>query len=94
MPSPLTTADAACVLFITATGLRPQEWQVLRWLDLEIAGRACRVQRTFSGGVEKQLGKSSAALRTVVLQLRALDALAMIRARSTGTSSCSRHPTA
>ena len=74
----LATCDAALVRFITATGLRPQEWQVLRWFDLDVRGRTCRVQRTYSDGTEQELGKTSAARRTIVLQQRALEALAML----------------
>jgi integrase len=70
--------DAALVRFGCATGLRPQEWQVLRWTDLDVANRGCRVQRTLSDGSEMALGKASGSLRTVVLQRRALDALAML----------------
>jgi integrase len=64
------------VIFACATGLRPQEWQALRWSDLDLANRSCRVTRTVQDGRIAPVGKTDGSLRTIVLQQRALDALA------------------
>jgi integrase len=74
------TASAAgtyrpLVVFACATGLRPQEWQVLEWRDFDMAERRCRVLRTLQDGAVSSAGKTDGALRTVLLQERALMAL-------------------
>jgi integrase len=64
------------VIFACATALRPQEWQALRWSDLDVGNRLCRVMRTVQDGKVASAGKTNGSLRTVVLQQRALNALA------------------
>ncbi|HZQ66257.1 MAG TPA: site-specific integrase [Gaiellaceae bacterium] len=65
----------ALIRFACATGLRPQEWQVLRWADVDLAGRTCRVARTLRDGVIVSAAKTGGSLRTIVLQRRAVVAL-------------------
>jgi integrase len=68
--------DGPLIRFACATGLRPQEWQVLEWRDLDLVRRSCRVGRTLQNGCVASLGKTHTSLRTVALQRRAVDALA------------------
>jgi integrase len=71
-----TGGYAPLIRFACATGLRPQEWQVLEWRDLDLASRACRVSRTLKEGARvASIAKTEASLRTVVLQRRAIEAL-------------------
>ena len=42
--------DRALVLFACATGLRPQEWQALRWSDIDRENRVVHVRRTIQNG--------------------------------------------
>jgi integrase len=68
--------DKALVLFACATGLRPQEWLVLQWRDVDLTRRALRVNRTLQDGAPiEHEGKTRGALRTVLLSDIALEAL-------------------
>lgn len=66
---------AALVRFACASGLRPQEWQALRWMDLDFSNRHCRVLRVVRDGKVEAAAKTDGSLRTVKLQQLALDAL-------------------
>jgi integrase len=72
------TADKALVRFACATGLRPQEWQAIRWLDIKPSERTLRVSRALRNGKVEDRGKTDAALRTVHLTARALQALDLL----------------
>jgi integrase len=63
------------VVFAAGTGLRPEEWIALSRRDLDRAGRAVTVRRTFSGGELREYGKTSRSQRRVPLRQRVLDAL-------------------
>lgn len=64
------------VRFACATGLRPQEWAALRWLDVDLAAGTLRVQRTIQAGeVTEAVAKTRHSLRTVLLQDRAVEVL-------------------
>lgn len=75
-------ADAAgaygpLVAFACATGLRPEEWRALAWHEVDHRARTVRVVRTAGkDGAIRGTTKTDGSLRTVVLQQRALDALA------------------
>jgi integrase len=58
-----------------ATGMRPEEWAGLRWSDLDLRTRTCRVSQVIVEGVIKRTGKTDGALRTVGLPDVALDIL-------------------
>lgn len=66
------------ITFACATAMRPQEWQALRWIDLDFPNRRCRIARTVQDGKIAPTGKTDRSLRTVVLQRRALDALSSL----------------
>jgi integrase len=74
-------ADAAgrygpLVRFACATGLRPEEWIALQWLDLDIAGRQVNVNKVcVEGMLRRDRGKTDAAFRLVLLQEQAVQAL-------------------
>lgn len=70
-------AYRAHVLWACATGMRVQEWQVIERRDADAEARVCRVARTLRAGEVVPIGKTSSSLRAVVLQRRALEALAM-----------------
>ncbi len=66
----------ALIRFAVATGLRPQEWQALRWDAIDLGARRLNVTRTVrSGKLTDAKAKTHQALRTVALQARAIDAL-------------------
>lgn len=57
--------DAAVVRFACATGLRPSEWQRLRWRDVDVEGKMLYVPGT----------KTAAAARTINMPRLAVEAL-------------------
>jgi integrase len=63
------------VVFAAGTGLRPEEWIALSRRDVDQAGRAVTVRRTFSGSELREYGKTSRSRRRVPLRQRAADAL-------------------
>jgi integrase len=63
------------VVFAAGTGLRPEEWLALSRRDVDRAGRAVTVRRTFSGGELNEYGKTARSRRRVPLRQRAADAL-------------------
>ncbi|MEJ7568420.1 MAG: site-specific integrase [Gaiellaceae bacterium] len=70
---------AALVIFACATGLRPQEWQALEWRDVNLRDGHCDVRRTLQDdGSVTPTTKTDGSLRAVVLQRRAVDALASL----------------
>ncbi len=74
----IRTVDKALVRFASATGLRPQEWLALRWCDIKRGERMLRVNRAVRNGKVEDRGKTDAALRTVHLTARALQALDLL----------------
>lgn len=67
------------IIFACATGLRPEEWIALRWHDLDIRNSCVEINKVFvDGEIRTDEGKTDAAFRTVVLQPRALEALASL----------------
>jgi integrase len=70
--------DQALVIFACATGLRPQEWLVLQWRDVDVPNRCLRVHRTLQDGRVEHVANTRGALRTVLLTDLALDALRML----------------
>lgn len=60
--------NAPLIVFACATGMRPAEMIALRWADVDLPARTCRVRGT----------KTAAADRTILLQRRALNALAAL----------------
>jgi integrase len=70
------TTLRALILFACATGMRQQEWQPLRWSDVDTKHRQVTVRRTMQAGeVTERIAKTRSSLRVVLLQQRALDAL-------------------
>jgi integrase len=64
------------ILFVCASGLRPQEWAALEWRDVDLGARTVTIRRTIQAGeVSDAIAKTRHSLRTVLLQDRALDAL-------------------
>jgi integrase len=61
--------------FVAATGLRPEEWQVLERRDIDRAAGVLAVRRTISSGEVVELAKTGRSRRRVPLAARALDAL-------------------
>jgi len=68
----------ALVLFATATGLRPQEWQALRWQDVDVQGRAVHVRQTLRDGRIVAAAKTDGSRRAVSLQAQAIEALDLL----------------
>jgi integrase len=59
-----------------ATGLRPEEWIALQWVDLDLANRRVTVSKVcVDGVVHWDRGKTDASFRVGLLQERALDAI-------------------
>jgi integrase len=67
------------VLFAAATGLRPGEWMALEHRDIDLAGRAVSVERSWRNGRIKY-PKTAMSYRSVPLQALAIDALAQLPA--------------
>jgi integrase len=66
----------ALVIFACVTGLRPEEWIALTWDDIDLKQRICRINKVVvDGELRNSRGKTDAALRTIKLQQRAIDAL-------------------
>jgi integrase len=71
--------DKALILFASATGLRPQEWQALQWRDLKLKARTLRVNRTMQRRqLIEHVAKTRGSLRTVLLTDTALAALDLL----------------
>ncbi|HXH89697.1 MAG TPA: site-specific integrase [Gaiellaceae bacterium] len=68
----------ALILFANATGLRPQEWQALRWQDVDVPGRAVHVRQTVRDGCIVAAAKTDGSLRSVSLQSNAVEALDLL----------------
>lgn len=71
----LSPRYAALPAFAVATGLRPEEWQVLERGDIDRSGRVVNVRRTVSSGEVVELAKTNKSRRQVPLSKRALAAL-------------------
>lgn len=68
------------IVFACATGLRPEEWAALRWMDVDFGATCARISQVTVEGRIKATGKTDGSLRTIVLQDLALAALAeMVR---------------
>jgi integrase len=68
------------IVWACATGVRPEEWAALRWIDLDLRAKTRRVSQVIVEGVIKRAGKTDGALRTVALPEAALDVVAaMVR---------------
>ena len=61
--------------FAAATGLRPEEWQVIERRDIDRAAGVLSVRRTISSGEVVELAKTGRSRRQVPLSERALEAL-------------------
>jgi integrase len=69
----------ALVRFACATGLRPGEWQALRWSDIDKSAGRLTVNRTLqSGKIVENQAKTRGSLRAVELDALALAALASL----------------
>jgi integrase len=68
----------ALILFATATGLRPQEWQAIRWCDLDRLGRTAHVRQTVRDGRIVAAAKTDGSLRSVAMQAHAIEALDLL----------------
>lgn len=67
------------IVFACATGLRPEEWIPLLWREVDLSGKRLVVNRVYVRGVLRaDKGKTDAAFRSIVLQRRAIDALAAL----------------
>jgi integrase len=66
---------ASVVIWACATGMRPEEWAALRWIDVDIRAKTCRVSQVIVEGVIKRTGKTEGALRTIALPAVALGIL-------------------
>ena len=71
----LAPAYAPLPKFAAATGLRPEEWQVVERRDVDRRAGVVNVLRTVSNGEVVELGKTSGSRRQVPLSPRALEAL-------------------
>jgi integrase len=67
--------------FAAATGLRPEEWQVLERREIDRTGGVLSVRRTISSGEVVELAKTGRSRRQVPLSERALAALAEVPPR-------------
>lgn len=72
---------APLVVFASATGLRPEEWQALERRDVDHGAGLLNVRRTVSSFKIVELAKTSRSRRQVPLSPRALDALAALPLR-------------
>jgi integrase len=64
------------IAWACATGMRPEGWAALRWIDFDVRAKTCRISQVIVDGVIKPTGKTDGALRTVALPDAALDVLA------------------
>ena len=67
--------------FAAATGLRPEEWQVLERRDIDRRAGILVVRRTLSSGEVVELAKTSASRREVPLSPRAVEAVEQLSPR-------------
>jgi integrase len=74
----IRTIDSALILFIAATGLRPEEALALRWDRLKLEEGSGNVLTVVVDGVELDAGKTPGALRPFVMTRRAIDALELL----------------
>jgi integrase len=74
-------------VFTAATGLRPEEWQVLERRDPDRRAGVRTVRRSVSGCEAVELGKTERSRRQVPLSRRALAALDAIAPSSIRRSS-------
>jgi integrase len=77
----LAPAHRAIPLFVSAVGLRPEEWQAFERRHLDRDGRTLHVRRTVSSGEVVDLGKTGSSRREVPLLQRALDSLDLVPPR-------------
>jgi integrase len=63
------------IVFASATGLRPQEWQALRWEDVANDGESITIRQTVRDGKIEPSAKTDGALREVRLSQLARTAL-------------------
>lgn len=81
----LQPAYAAIPIFVSETGLRPEEWIALERKDLELDREAgigvCHVRRVYTDGQLKPYGKQKDSLRTVGLTRRAVTAIGAMPVR-------------
>ena len=67
--------DASIIKWACSTGMRPEEWAALRWIDVDLRAKTCRISQVIVEGAIKSTGKTDGALRTVVLADVAFDVL-------------------
>ena len=72
---------AAIPIFVTGTGLRPQEWIALERADIDREERVVHVRRTFAYGKLRRYGKTERSRRRVPLRAQSLAALDSAPAR-------------
>jgi integrase len=66
---------ASVIAWACATGMRPEEWAALRWMDVDLRAKTCRVSQVIVEGIIKRTGKTDGSLRTIALPDVALDIL-------------------
>jgi integrase len=67
--------DAALVLFLVGTGMRPEETLALERRDVDRAAAVATIERVYTQGTLKPCAKTSRQRRRVPLRARVLDAL-------------------
>ena len=72
---------APLVVVAAGTGLRPEEWVALEWVDISRNDRVLTVRRTYTRGRLKETTKTDRSRRRVPLRRRVLDALDAIPRR-------------
>jgi integrase len=71
----LGPTDAALVVTMAGTGLRPEEAFAAAWHDVDLERRVLTVRRGFAKGRLKEYGKTVGSRRAVPLRARVIDAL-------------------